>query len=118
MITRLLRAAVCCAAAALPACSTLGGYPPEWHEARDSIHVYVSDSSEPIEIATGGEIRTVLDVVLAVGRTAGDLSRVVVFRRAGADMSRFEVDVRDMLLTGNTASNIQLQPGDVVGIAG
>ena len=118
MMSRVLHVAVLSAVAVLAGCSTLGGYPNDWHGASDVIHVYVSDSAKAIEIPTAGQVITLIDAVLKAGESAGDLSHVVVCRRIGSEMTRLVVDVRDMLRTGNTANNIQLQPGDVIGIAG
>jgi hypothetical protein len=118
MTRRILGAVVLVAMALASACSTLGDYPSDWHSARNSIHVYGSLPARMIELPTSGQKITLLDLVLGLGETGGDLSRVVVFRRSGSGTTRFDVDVLDMVRTGNTSHNIVLQPGDVVGIAG
>jgi len=100
--------------AAPPLSSTLGDYPPEWHSASDSIHVYGSGPARTIEMSDDGQ--PLLDVVFGLGQTSIP-SSVVVFRRTGSDTIRIEIDVRDMLVTGNTKPNILLRPGDVVAIA-
>jgi hypothetical protein len=118
MLKRILGMMVFCAMAFGSACSTLGGYPSEWHNSTDSIYVYVSDPSNMTKMPAAGKTVTLLDAVLSLGDTGGDLSRVVVERCSDAGMIRLEVDVRQMLLTGVTTQNILLQPGDVVGIPG
>jgi len=118
MSMRTIGALVLVAMALASACSTVQGYPPEWHAATNSIHVYGSIPAKTIGLPASGEPVTLLDVVLGLGETGSDLTRVVVFRRSGSEMIRLDVDVRAMLLTGQTTQNIMLQPGDVVGIVG
>ncbi len=118
MMPRVLGVAFPFALAVLSGCSSVGGNSGAWEMRGDTIHVYVSGSRKPIEIGTTGQVITLIDAVIKAGQSVGDLRHVVVFRRAGAETIQFEVDVREMLLTGNTANNIQLQPGDLVRIAG
>lgn len=118
MIRGVLQSFLLSGVGLLSACSTLGGYPSEWHSTSNVIHAYVSDSGRAVEIPVTEGI-TLIDVVLQVAKNdEGDLTRVVVYRRAGSEVLRFDVDVRDMLLTGRTVNNLQLRAGDVVGIAG
>jgi hypothetical protein len=98
-------------------CSTLADYPSEWHDAGDSIHVYGSMPARTITLPPGGEM-TLLDAVFSLGESRGDLSQVVVFRRTDSGTVRIDVDVRGMLVSGNTTRNILLRPGDVVGVIG
>ena len=97
------------------ACSSVAEYPSEWHDAGDSIHVF---GAVPAKTVTVSEDMTVLDVFFGLGEARGDASRVMVFRRTDEGLMRVDVDVREMLLTGNAAANIQLRPGDVVRVAG
>lgn len=96
------------------ACATNDHYPPEWHSASDSVHVFGALPSRTIAMPAGGEDVTVLEFVTGLGDTGCDLSHVVVFRRSGPDMLQVAIDVKDMIRTGNTVSNIVLRPGDVV----
>lgn len=58
---------------------------------------------------------TVLDaVLLARPRPDADLESVAVLRTAGLAVHVLEVDVRSMLRRGDTATNVVLQPGDLV----
>lgn len=97
------------------ACSTTASHPAKWHEATDSICVYVGDPSSAVRIRVADEEMTVLRAVSESG-LKGDLSRVSVLRGAGADAIRVDVDVREMILTGVTTHNVMLRPGDVVRI--
>ena len=119
MVRHILGTFALVAMALAPACSTLGDYPSDWHSASNSIHVYISEPARVVEIPFRGEKISLLDVFFTHGMAErGDLSHVVVFRRTGSGTTRLEVDVRDMIRTGNNDNNIMLQPGDVVGIAG
>ena len=100
------------------ACSSLDGYPGEWHSATDSVRVYVADRTRVTALPISDQPMTLLDAVFALGDTGADLSRITVFRRSGSETMTLEVDVREMVRTGATEKNILLQPGDVVGIAG
>ena len=118
MKIRGLHVAALAFAVAFSGCTSLGSYPSEWHGTSDAIHVYVADAATAIEIpATGGDV-TVLDAVFHAGLPVGDLTNVVLYRRAGSEMLRLAIDVREMVRTGNNSSNILLQAGDVIGIAG
>jgi hypothetical protein len=110
--------AVLLAATLLAACSTLGSYPDDWHDASDAIHIYVSDSAKAIEIRTAGEVVTLLDAVLKVSEPGPNFSHVVVSRPIGSEMTLQVINARNILLTGKSADNIQLQPGNMVSIAG
>lgn len=119
----VVRVALSLGVVLLSACSSMEDSPGAWEVRSDTIHVYVSGSRKPVEIASSGQVVTLIDAVFearqSVGdQSVGDLRHVLVLRRAGAETIRLEVDVRDMLRTGNTANNIQLQSGDVVRIAG
>lgn len=118
MIKRVVQASVLCMVFGLSACASVGRYPNQWHAADSSIRVYVSDSDQSVEIEAGNKTVTLLDAVFSVDHSGADLSRVVVYRRAGSEMIRLEVDVVEMVRTGETAGNVELRPGDVVGIAG
>ena len=118
MMTRVLGAAFLFVLVVLSGCSSVGGNSGAWEIRSDTIHVYVSGSRKPIEIDTTGQVITLIDAVFKAGQSVGDLRHVLVLRRAGAETIQWEVDVREMLLTGNAANNIQLEPGDLVRIVG
>lgn len=100
------------------ACATSDHYPPEWHSASDSVHVFGALPTRTIPLPAGGEDVTALEFVTGLGETGCDLSHAMVFRRSGPDMLQIAIDVKDMIRTGNTVSNIVLRPGDVVEVAG
>lgn len=120
MMRRVFTACAFSIALGLSACASVDDYPNEWHGADRSIHVYFAEPGDGVEIPANdeGEAVTLLGLVQFVDRADADLSCVVVHRRVDAQTLRLEVDVADMLRTGNTTANLRLRPGDVVRIAG